>query len=128
MSSKGQTVVYPVEGSVSTEQVISAFDRFTSAYELEYRHHEKPCVVILDNASFHTSKKLLQHINKWGARGVILHYLPPYSPELNLIEILWRKMKYEWLPLSCYSSYSNMKNAVLDILDGIGSKYHIIFV
>ncbi|MCW4153826.1 transposase, partial [Halomonas sp. 18H] len=25
---------------------------------------------------------------------------PAYSPELNLIEILWRQMKYAWLPLS----------------------------
>jgi transposase len=24
-------------------------------------------------------------------------YLPPYSPHLNLAEVLWRKLKYEWL-------------------------------
>lgn len=29
----------------------------------------------------------------------------PYSPELNLIEILWRQMKYAWLPLSAYLSF-----------------------
>jgi transposase len=28
---------------------------------------------------------------------LILKYLPPYSPELNLIEILWRHIKYRWL-------------------------------
>lgn len=27
----------------------------------------------------------------------------PYSPELNLIEILWRKIKCEWMPFSAYS-------------------------
>ncbi|WP_157648304.1 IS3 family transposase, partial [Burkholderia ubonensis] len=26
-----------------------------------------------------------------------LYFLPPYSPELNRIEKLWHKMKYEWL-------------------------------
>jgi transposase len=128
MSHKGQAVIYPTEGSVNTEQVILAFDRFTSNYEAEYRRHQKPCVVTLDNASFHTSKELHKHIDKWGARGVILHYLPPYSPELNLIEILWRKMKYEWLPLSCYSDYANLKVAVLDIIEGLGSIYQITFV
>ena len=37
---------------------------------------------------------------KWVKRGLIIKYLPPYSPELNLIEILWRFMKYDWLPFS----------------------------
>jgi transposase len=31
---------------------------------------------------------------------LIIKYLPPYSPELNLIEILWRRIKYTWLPFS----------------------------
>ncbi len=128
MSHKGKTVIYPTEEKVNTEQVVLAFDRFTLDYENAYRDNPKPCVVNLDNASFHTSQALQEHINKWGSRGVILHYLPPYSPELNLIEILWRKIKYEWLPLTCYSSYKNMKNAVLDILDKLGTEYKITFV
>ncbi|MGZ5009025.1 MAG: transposase [Methylobacter sp.] len=24
-------------------------------------------------------------------------FLPPYSPELNHIEVLWKKIKYGWL-------------------------------
>lgn len=36
----------------------------------------------------------------WLLRGVIPWHIPAYSPELNLIEILWRKIKYEWLPIS----------------------------
>jgi transposase len=31
------------------------------------------------------------------------YFLPPYSPELNRIEILWKKMKYEWLPFKSFS-------------------------
>ncbi|WP_415873359.1 transposase [Burkholderia ubonensis] len=27
---------------------------------------------------------------------MLLFYLPPYSPELNLIEIVWRHLKYRW--------------------------------
>ncbi len=26
----------------------------------------------------------------------VLLFLPPYSPELNLIEILWKQAKYHW--------------------------------
>jgi transposase len=30
-------------------------------------------------------------------KGLTLYVLPPYSPKLNRIEILWRKVKYEWM-------------------------------
>jgi len=42
----------------------------------------------------HTSKLFKSNIKKWEEKGLHLLYLPPYSPELNLIEILWREMKY----------------------------------
>lgn len=85
-------------------------------------------MVTLDNAPWPTSRAFRERIDSWGAQGVILHYLPPYCPELNLIEILWRKIKYDWLPLCCYTRYDNLKNAVLEVLSGVGSKYQISFV
>jgi transposase len=27
---------------------------------------------------------------------MVLFYLPPHSPELNLIEIVWKHAKYHW--------------------------------
>jgi transposase len=58
----------------------------------------------------------------------VLHYLPTYSPELNLIERLWRKIKYDWLPLSGYESFANLVKAVLAVLDGVGYEYQITCV
>ena len=49
------------------------------------------------------------------------------SPELNLIEILWRRIKYHWLPLDAYESYAHLKREVLSILENIGEKYVITF-
>jgi len=40
----------------------------------------------LDNASIHHSLIFEQRKDYWMARGVCLHYLPTYSPELNLID------------------------------------------
>jgi len=117
-----------VEGSVKTQHIINFFDLFTSRYANEYAIHKRPCVIIIDNAPIHTSDAFLAQEGHWATRGVLLHYLPTYSPELNLIEILWRKVKYEWLPLSCYSSYANLKKSVLEILSGFGCKYDITFV
>ncbi|MFI3197268.1 MAG: transposase [Methylococcaceae bacterium] len=28
-------------------------------------------------------------------------HIAPYSPDLNIIEIVWRKIKYEWMPIPC---------------------------
>jgi transposase len=127
MSLNNDSFFQTVEESVNSNHVISAFDAFTLAYQKEYSIHKKPCIVIVDNASTHTSAAFLERLDDWKARGVGLHYLPAYSPELNLIEILWRKIKYEWLPLSCYTSYENLKKSVLEVLNNFGSKYKITF-
>ena len=63
----------------------------------------------------------------WKERGLIVKYLPTYSPELNLIEIVWRFIKYQWLPLSAYFSFNNLKLGLQNVLDAIGSKYLITF-
>ena len=53
--------------------------------------------VIMDNASFHKSNKIKEMIEKAGCE---LLYLPPYSPDLNLIEPHWFGIKHhikKWL-------------------------------
>ncbi|WP_232215317.1 IS630 family transposase [Methylovulum miyakonense] len=128
VSRDSRSFFHTVEGRVKTEQVAGAFDLFAAHYGDGYAVHKKPCVVIIDNASMHTSRAFLARRDDWMAQGVVLHYLPPYSPELNLIEIVWRKIKYEWLPLSCYASYGTLKQAVLDILSKFGDEYRVTFV
>jgi len=46
---------------------------------------------------------------------------------VTAIEILWRKVKYEWLPLEAYQSYSHLKKWVLEILSNVGEKFQITF-
>ena len=50
----------------------------------------KPIVLVLDNASFHWAAEA-----RFVARelNIELCYLPPYSPDLNPIEVLWRDLK-----------------------------------
>jgi transposase len=50
-------------------------------------------VVIMDNALFHR-KPVLEKIAKF--YGLRILWLPPYSPDLNRIELLWANMK-KWL-------------------------------
>lgn len=49
------------------------------------------------------------------------------NTELNLIEILWRKVKYEWLPMDAYQSYENLKTRVQEVFSSVGGKFRITF-
>ncbi len=46
----------------------------------------------------------------------------------NLFEMLWKKIKYEWLPMDIYGSFKTMSEGLFEVLKGIGSKYRITFV
>ena len=83
--------------------------------------------IVLDNASVQTSAVFKAQIARWEEQGLYLLFLPPYSPELNLIEILWRKINYEWLPFSAYRSFKDLSEALDEVLRGIGSKYRLSF-
>ena len=63
----------------------------------------------------------------WKKHGLIIKYLSPYSPELNLIEILWRRIKYTWLPFSAYACLNALSEALETILSQVGSEYQITF-
>jgi len=53
--------------------------------------------------------------------------LPKYSSELNKIELLWKKIKHEWLALEAYQSYQKLTEELDKVLSKIGSLYKIIF-
>jgi len=46
---------------------------------------------------------------------------------LNIIETLWRKIKYEWLKPQHYENAQTLKNAVIDILKSYPEKFNIVF-
>ena len=48
-----------------------------------------------------------------------------YSPQLNLIETLWRFMKYEWIKKEAYSSWKNLVEYVEKILKDFDTEYTI---
>lgn len=88
---------------------------------------DKPTVVVLDNAPWHVSKMVKAKLEDWKKENLYIFYLPPYSPQLNLIEILWKKIKYEWLLPKDYSSAQTLKNAVLNIFNNYGTLFQINF-
>ena len=120
INKQGHLKSYMCETSVKSDKVVEVFDDFS-------KHITQPTVVVLDNASFHKSKIFKANIAKWANRGLTLLYLPPYSPQFNIIEMLWKFIKYHWMEMSAYKSYSNMKEYVQRMLSEYGSKRVIDF-
>jgi transposase len=71
-----------------------------------------PRVVVLDNGSLHVSKAVTAERRALAGRGIYLYYLPPYSPELNRIEPVFRQVKYQEIPVRSYTSRPALRAAV----------------
>lgn len=119
---------HTTEQTVTAETVIAVFDAFAEHYySTEFRQTGKLCFVVMDNASLHKTQAFRDKLDDWLLRGVQPRFIPPYCPELNLIEILWRKIKYEWLPMDAYLSYAHLKAEVLETLSRFGDELRITF-
>lgn len=120
MNTDNELESYVFEGSINSHLVIECFNLFCETIT-------KKTVVVLDNAPVHASDEFEEYIPEWEKKGLFVKFLPDYSPELNLIEILWRMLKYHWLPFSAYHSLNTLRDALFDILANVGSKYQISF-
>lgn len=109
------------EGAANAECVIQTLDELADQVE-------KKTVVILDNASIHKAKIVQDKMSEWREKQLYLQFIPAYSPELNLIEILWKVMKHYWLKPKHYTSLDILRNAIIQILQNYGSTYQISFV
>lgn len=122
LSRQSELVPFLFDGTCTAALVKSCFESFCTQ-----REGTLPTIVVLDNAPVHTAKLFLESIPDWQDRGLFPYFLPSYSPELNLIEILWKKMKYSWLPKRAYESFQSLTNSVTQILQQFGDKYQISF-
>lgn len=88
---------------------------------------QKPTVIVLDNARIHASRIIKEQIKVWQRRGLYLFYLPRYSPHLNIVETLWRKLKYEWLSPADYQCQENLFYQIRLALASVGHNLFIKF-
>ena len=129
--SKGQSVLgfmwqgcerfesFVFEGSITSHIVINCINEIIGRLA-------KPTVIVMDNAPIHHSEEFEESIEEWERQAVEIYYLPKYSSELNKIELLWKKIKHEWLSLEAYQSYQRLTEELDKVLSKIGSLYKII--
>lgn len=68
-------------------------------------------VLIIDNARFHKSSKIIQLIESAQCRII---FLPPYSPDLNPIEHYWSSMKTSIK--RAFNTASDLYSAIVDVV------------
>ncbi len=120
MSRNNNLEAYSFYGSATAPLIIAFIDDFVS-------NTTQRTAIVIDNATVHHSDEFHNKIKEWEELDTYIFYLPRYSPHLNIIETLWRKMKYEWLKPRDYKNLKTLEAAVDNILIKFGGDFTINF-
>lgn len=82
--------------------------------ELGIHYYDRHIVVVLDNARYQRCRLVMQTAERL---HIELLFLPPYSPNLNLIERLWKFVKKKVLYNQFYSDFRLFCGAITDCLN-----------
>lgn len=98
--------------TIDSESIVRFFWKLNKEhYRLEQRVH-----IVLDGAAYHRSE-LVRNAAKVLNIEIELHYLPPYSPNLNPIERLWKVMNEHVRNNFYFSSKAAFTSAIKNFFD-----------
>lgn len=83
-------------------------------------HPGAPITLVLDNARYQHCKLVQAHA---AMLGIDLLFLPGYSPNLNLIERLWKFIKRDCLNGRYYPTHQQFQAAILQSLDAVNTRH-----
>jgi transposase len=98
--------------SVNSESVIRLMEQL-----IENNPDAQTIYIILDNASYYHSKEVEEYRKKLGKIKFL--FLPPYSPNLNLIERLWKFLKEKTFYNKYYEKFTDFMQACKDFFKNI---------
>ena len=120
MNRRNEVCYEIIKDKVESQDVINFLDKFSE-------NLLQKTVVVLDQASIHTSDSFLKKLEEWKPKNLEIFWLPTYSPKLNLIEILGKFIKYEWIEIDAYDNQKNLITYLKKVLDNFGTEYVINF-
>lgn len=94
---------------VNAETTVAFFDQIKTAYPKAPKIH-----IILDQSGYHRSQLVRDAALE---KHIELHYLPPYSPNLNSIERLWKVMNEEERDNVFFPSAKMFRDAINKFFD-----------
>jgi transposase len=89
---------------LNAEATISFLSKIEAAYPKKNKIH-----LFCDNARYYRNKAVTEYLK---TSKIQLHFLPPYSPNLNPIERLWKWMKERVIYNTYYPDFEDFKSAV----------------
>ena len=78
--------------------------------ELSLHLAETKAIIVMDQAAWHKSKKLVVPHN------IEIELLPPYSPELNPVERFWRYIKRHTIHNKCFAAIADIESSITTFL------------
>lgn len=126
---KTQEVITTFHNTINAQATIETLDKLLRLHPT----HEN-LYIIADNARYYTSKVVKAYLAE---NSIIkIKHLPPYSPNLNLIERLWKFTrkniinlnyceKFETFTSNIKNFFENIKDYKLDLKQFIGEKFHL---
>lgn len=94
---------------VNAETTVVFFDQLKAAYPIAPSIH-----IILDQSGYHRSLLVREEALK---RNIVLHFLPPYSPNLNPIERLWKVMNENVRNNVFFTSAKHFRDAISEFFE-----------
>ena len=95
--------------SIENTDYINSLSVCELLVKLKHRSIGVPITVVLDNARYQTCKCVTELAEEI---GIELLFLPPYSPNLNLIERLWKFVKKKYLNSIYYPTFEEFCVAI----------------
>ena len=99
--------------TVTNDTYITAVEICEILRKLAQEYTDNPIYIVLDNARYQKCKVVTELAVQLGIRLV---YIPPYSPNLNLIERLWKYTKSK-LRTKCYDLFNEFQEKIDTIID-----------
>ena len=106
--------------SVVNQSYINAASVCELLDKLRAIHPLEPITLIMDNARYQHCKAVMAHAL---TLKIDLLFLPGYSPNLNLIERLWKFIKKQCLNGRYYPTHEQFQRAIIENLDAIGTRH-----
>jgi putative transposase len=112
LNARSGKVVHAVAERKNSELFLALVDALRRTYRRARRIH-----LVLDNFIIHKSRRTLRHLAGLGGR-IVLHFLPPYSPESNVIERLWKQLHDHVTRNHTHRTIEPLMEAVDEFIEG----------
>ncbi len=124
-----QEIIIHEDKNLNAENTIEFFKKIEKAYL-----NKKTIHLILDNAAYYRNKVVTKFLETSRVKTI---FLPPYSPNLNLIERLWKFMRKKVINNKYYEKFTLFKKSIFEFFENsinikdelatfIGCKLHLL--